>query len=613
MLTSIINTYRLNVEKYQRQLSAVQRRIYHIGTLRLLLFVVAVVMSIYFRHEGWQVVVLVIIVCLIPFIVLIKVHNRAFQAKDYLEQLLAINRNELAAIDYDISCFDDGSEFKDSAHAFTYDLDIFGKQSVFQYINRTSTFFGRACLADWMIRPLDCKAAIESRQEAVRELTPLLDWRQRFQALGNVYKGKISDGETLLQWVQSGTVFRRNRLLRKLTYLVPAINLILFLGGFFGWWSYNWLAFSFSCFVIANFALQKKISLFQLSYENKLAILSAYTRQIQEIETLNVKSAELVRLRDRLQSGQVKASVAIASLSKQMNTLNQRNNILMSVLLNGFLFWELRQVMCIEAWKERFGQVLPDWLDVIGRMDALSSLGTFAYNHPDYAYPVLTDCPFTLEASQMGHPLIPRNRCVRNDITMTSRPYFIIVTGANMAGKSTYLRTIGVNYVLACIGAPACCERMTLYPAHLMTSLRTTDSLNDNESYFFAELKRLKEIIDRLNAGEELFIILDEILKGTNSVDKQKGSLSLIKQFLSLQANGIIATHDLQLGTLAKLYPDHIRNYCFEATIADNELTFSYKMQPGIARNMNACFLMRKMGIFVDEENEKGSSLAKTR
>ena len=171
-----------------------------------------------------------------------------------------------------------------------------------------------------------------------------------------------------------------------------------------------------------------------------------------------------------------------------------------------------------------------------------------------------------------------------------------------MAGKSTYLRTVGVNYLLACMGAPVCAERMTFYPAHLVTSLRTTDSLNDNESYFFAELKRLKGIIDRLNAGEELFIILDEILKGTNSVDKQKGSLSLIKQFIRLQANGIIATHDLQLGTLAELYPNHIRNYRFEASISNNELTFSYRMQEGVAQNMNACFLMQKMGIYMEEE-----------
>ena len=201
----------------------------------------------------------------------------------------------------------------------------------------------------------------------------------------------------------------------------------------------------------------------------------------------------------------------------------------------------------------------------------------------------------------MGHPLMPVAQCVRNNASIPYQPYFIIITGANMAGKSTYLRTIGCNYVLACIGAPVCCESLKIYPAQLMTSLRTSDSLSNNESYFFAELKRLKQIIDRLNKKEEMFIILDEILKGTNSKDKQKGSFSLIKQLISLKANGIIATHDLVLGELAEYFPHEIKNYCFEADIQENELTFSYKLKEGIAQNMNACFLMGKMGLIIND------------
>ena len=197
---------------------------------------------------------------------------------------------------------------------------------------------------------------------------------------------------------------------------------------------------------------------------------------------------------------------------------------------------------------------------------------------------------------------MPPAQCVKNDALIPSRPYFLIITGANMAGKSTYLRTIGTNYLLACIGAPACCDALTLYPARLVTSLRTSDSLSDNESYFFAELKRLKRIIDMLNNGKELFIILDEILKGTNSTDKQKGSFDLIRQFMHLDTNGIIATHDLLLSRLAEQFPGNIRNYCFEADIKDNELTFSYRLREGTAQNMNACFLMKKMGIIIQED-----------
>ena len=195
---------------------------------------------------------------------------------------------------------------------------------------------------------------------------------------------------------------------------------------------------------------------------------------------------------------------------------------------------------------------------------------------------------------------MPREQCVTNDAEIPQRPYFLIITGANMAGKSTYLRTIGCNYILACIGAPVCCSSLEIYPAHLMTSLRTSDSLVHNESYFFAELKRLQQILDRLKSGEEMFIILDEILKGTNSMDKQKGSLALVKQLLQLKTNGIIATHDLLLGDLKQHFPDEISNYCFEADIQNDELTFSYKLREGIAQNMNACFLMQKMGINIE-------------
>jgi DNA mismatch repair ATPase MutS len=204
-----------------------------------------------------------------------------------------------------------------------------------------------------------------------------------------------------------------------------------------------------------------------------------------------------------------------------------------------------------------------------------------------------------MEGKDLGHPLLHRDLCVKNDISIKKRPWFLIITGANMAGKSTYLRTVGVNYLLALTGAPVCASELSVYPAQLITSLRTADSLVNHESYFFAELKRLKMIIDRLAEGKELFIILDEILKGTNSVDKQKGSLALMKQLISYKACGIIATHDLVLGTLEDEFPDQLKNYRFEADIKENELSFPYELREGIAQNMNACFLMKQMGITV--------------
>jgi DNA mismatch repair ATPase MutS len=285
-----------------------------------------------------------------------------------------------------------------------------------------------------------------------------------------------------------------------------------------------------------------------------------------------------------------------------MNALDQRNNILITALLNGLFFWELHQIIKVETWKDEYGSSMEQWTECIGLMDALCSLGTFAYNNPSFTYPIISPTAM-YKANGLKHPLMNREKCVSNDINMAGAPDFEIITGANMAGKSTYLRTVGINHLLGCMGMPVDAESMTFYPAHLVTSLRTNDSLNDNESYFFAELKRLKMIIDKLQSGEKLFIILDEILRGTNSADKQKGSYSFIKQLTLLGATGLIATHDLQLAHLKELFPEQINTQCFEADITNNELTFSYKLREGVAQNMNACFLMKKMGIKI-EENE---------
>lgn len=611
-IEEISATYRSIAEKAKQELNKVQLQIYRIGSLRLLLFIAGVAGIIYFWSEGWIVLVDIAFVTLLPFILLIRYHSRLFQRKEYLEKKIEVNEQELAALDYDTSAFDAGEEFIDPSHLYSYDLDVFGPHFLFQYINRTCTQLGKHRLSTWLNKHLEKKEDIVKRQDAVRELTPELKFRQHFRILGLLHKGKTADEEELKEWATSPSIFRTNLLLRALPPLVVVANIVciaLVIAGILSAGVYGTI---WTCFVIASFSFTSRISKVQAIYGKKLQILATYAVLLRHIDEQPMQADLLKEIKEEIGGEKRKASLSIHQLNKLMNELDQRNNAFMYAILNGLFFWELRQIMRIEAWKEQYAGDLPRWLVAIGQIDALNSLATFAYNHPDYTYPNLLDKtdihtenisesthPFRLSAKAMGHPLMHRDRCVRNDIGMEKRPFFIIITGANMAGKSTYLRTVGVNYLLACTGVPVCASQMELYPAQLITSLRTSDSLNDNESYFFAELKRLKLIIDKLKSGEELFIILDEILKGTNSMDKQKGSFALIKQFMALQANGIIATHDLLLGTLVELFPKDIRNYCFEADITNNELTFSYRMRPGIAQNMNACFLMKKMGIAV--------------
>lgn len=603
-LSQIIATYQRIIQETEVKLQDARKRIYYISVLRLILFVGSIIGAVVFWNDEWTYIFVCAVLPFALFVWLVKRHNYWFCRKDYLKKKIEINEQELRAIQYDFSDFDGGGEYADPSHLYTFDLDVFGEHSLFQYINRTSTPVGKQHLANWFNTHLEDKEAIGQRQEAVRELADDLEFRQQIRLLGLLYKGKATDIDEIKRWADSPSCYRKNALLRILPTTVSIINLICIILAFLDLLPASVPVGTFTCFIILNTVFSKGITKLQTTYGKKLQILSTYADQILLTEQKEMNSPVLQQLKAELSCGRNRtASQTVHQLSQLMNALDQRNNQLISIILNGLIFWELRQVMRIEEWKERHAGNLTRWIEAIGEIDAYCSLATFAYNHPEYTYPEISSQPFQLQAKAMGHPLMERNKCVRNGIDIDKRPCFIIITGANMAGKSTYLRTVGVNYLLACIGAPVWADSMKVYPARLITSLRTSDSLTDNESYFFAELKRLKLIIDKLKNGEELFIILDEILKGTNSMDKQKGSFALIKQFMNMNANGIIATHDLLLGTLIDSFPQNVRNYCFEADITNNELTFSYRMRDGVAQNMNACFLMKKMGIAVVDDS----------
>ena len=591
-------TERLSLTK--GQLQQVKKQIFRISMLRLALFIAGIAGVYFFFNQTTQ---LIVCICLtfFPLFILVKIHNRFFIRKEWLETQARIIQEELQALSGDYSSFEDGKEYTNPEHPYSFDLDIFGRRSLFQSINRTCTFFGKNRLAKWLQNHLHEKTSIEKRQEMVREISEHTLFREQFRVAGLVHHGQSSDGEKIQAWSQSPAQYLHAGWVKAFIWGVPVINSLLLITSLAGWTSFSWLGLSFGIFLVLSFGIIKRATYIQETYGKQLKSLNGYARLIALAKAENWKSAGMQELMERFNLNGQSPIQALQQLSKELDRLDLRNNQFLYVLLEGSIFFQLQEIVRIERWKVRYGQHISEWLETVGELDALCSLGTFAYNHPQYTYPELTEKPFCFLATQMGHPLMPASQCVKNDATIPSRPFFLIITGANMAGKSTYLRTIGVNYLLACIGAPVCCERLKLYPNQLITSLRTSDSLSDNESYFFAELKRLKRIIDLLNQGQQLFIILDEILKGTNSMDKQKGSFDLIRQFMQLKANGIIATHDLLLGSLIKQFPEEIRNYCFEADIKENELTFSYKLREGVAQNMNACFLMKKMGIILQE------------
>lgn len=333
------------------------------------------------------------------------------------------------------------------------------------------------------------------------------------------------------------------------------------------------------------------------TFNKKNRQIGTYAQLFKLIENTPFKSAILQKLHSVI-CEPLEASKVVAKLDTYYRNLDVAFTPALFIL-NPLLLLNVRYALKINKWMHHHAvKDTQKWFDVMATFDALISLGTLAFNNPDYIFPETVSETFRLEAQEMGHPLILREKCIKNDVIISGVPYFMIITGANMAGKSTYLRTIGVNHLLASIGLPVFARNFVFTPGKLLTNLRTADSLVNSESYFFAELKRLKMIIERLKTQEEgLFVILDEILKGTNSEDKQKGSFALMRRFVKLGGNGIIATHDLALGALETEFPQAIRNYHFDADISNDTLSFTYQIHEGVARNMNASFLMKNMGI----------------
>ena len=595
-MDAIIYFYKTQIDSFIEKKETLKKRIHLIGTVRLLLFVGALITAYFCLDLKLFILLGILMAFAVPFIVLMIYHTKMFYQKEYAEAMIQLNNNELKGIDNDFSTFDGATESTDSHHSFSTDMDLFGTPSLFQSVNRTVTKPGKTFLIDLFTKPLDNKQAIINRQQAIQELAGKTCFRQHFYVTGKIGENNIEGVERLHSVVTQTTHFSQN-LLRKINiWIVPLLWIVVIWGGVAGVFPLSIIGVMFAfAFLLANID-SRRIHKMHKSAEKIEQFLLTYSQLIKIIEMESFDSELLKSNQSLLETNGRRASGAIRNLSKIIGALDQRYS-LAGIIFNLLYLRDMRKTMQLGKWVRTYGEKIDGWLQSLACIDAMCSLGGFAFNHPDYTYPEITDNYFEMKGKALGHPLIHRNLCVRNDLQIASSPFFLVVTGANMAGKSTYLRTIGVNFLLACIGLPVCAESLTVYPAHLVTSLRTADSLTANESYFFAELKRLKMIIDRLNEGEKLFILLDEILKGTNSEDKQKGSLALMKQLIGKKACGIIATHDLLLGTLVQEFPEEIKNYRFEADIIGDELTFSYRLREGIAQNMNACFLMEKMGI----------------
>ncbi len=591
----LIEHYTQLAAQYQAQIKSVSRKIILSGWIRLFVFLLLFVVPIYIYDFSQIASIALFISFAFSFGVLIKRFNKFKRLKAEFELMRDLNLNEVKAQQGDWSSFESGKEFIDPAHDYSHDLDMFGSGSFFQYINRTSTSEGELTLKNKITSPHIASEDIITEQEAIKELSTKLDFRQHFYAKGKILEETPADIQKIKDFKNYDYFLKsKGRFFKILIIVLPWLFMISLALTFFGLSStVPTMLFLFNLAFIGTHL--KALNKVNQRFTSLTALLQKYAVLTDLVAHENFSSTKLLQLQNSLSEDNEKASAIINKLSGYMSQFDQRNGMIAGVLLNGILLWDFKYVGKIEKWLSTYNQKIEQWLYAVHQIDALNSMAGYTYNHPNFVFPEPHQ-NIMLKATALGHPLLNRKERVCNDYDFEDS-IFSLITGANMSGKSTFLRTVGLNMVLARSGMPVCGTSMVFKPIPMITNMRTTDSLTKHESYFYAELKKLQYIIERLKNGNDVFIILDEILKGTNSKDKTYGSMELIKHLLSLNAHGMIATHDIELGVLQDSTKGKIVNRCFEVENKDNQLIFDYKLHSGVTQNHNATFLMKQMGI----------------
>jgi len=582
--------YTTEKQSFEKELAILKKKLATSSTLRLIVFL-SIAFGIYFFFGETKIIAVITVIGIVLFLYLISKHTDLLYKKDLAKSLIEINTTEINVLNRDYDGLDEGNEFTEPTHFYSYDIDLFGRGSFFQYINRTVTHEGKIELAKNLTENEIIN--IENKQEAIKELAQTPKWRQHFSAIASLVKVQ-HPAQVIVDWIHNyKTVFPK--FLSFLPLIVSLVSLLLIVLAVFNLISGQFVVIWFFIGLGISGRYLKKVNKIYEDASKAKDTFKQYHKLLHEIETSTFTSQILKEKQKDIQTESHKASLIFAKFSKTLDALDQRNNLIIAILGNAFLLRDVHEAYKIEIWIEKYRNNIENWFEVISFFDAQNSLSNVAFNHPNYVFPEInTNNKAVIEAQNLGHPLLKEAQRIDNNYTIKNQQFFII-TGANMAGKSTFLRTVSLSIVMANIGLPVCAESFIYNPIKLITSMRTSDSLADDESYFFSELKRLKFIVEEIES-ENYFIILDEILKGTNSTDKAIGSKKFVQKLVASNSTGIIATHDLSLCEIEKELSE-IENYYFDAEIINDELHFDYKLKEGICKNMNASFLLKKMEI----------------
>ena len=586
--------YQKQIDHYTARLKQIKKRRNLITLAKLLTFGYMIFLIYLLINHSTQPLLLLGIGAILVFIFLTLWDSQIIYRQHLIEELLRINTLESDYLAGNFSALDQGERFNDPAHPYAHDLDLFGEDSLFQHLNRTVTFSGTQKLVSWLLSLSKDPEVIHSRQQAAEELCAEPEWCQHFRAAGALHPTQALDAVILKSGPTESPFFSKHSTVRLILWIANTIVIV-------SWavTSFTPLPFSLVLSLLQLSALAlyiKKINAYHQRLNLFLKTISNYLPLVRLIHDQSFRSPYLQKIRHSLFTPESNSLQALTQHHRIQNSLDQRGNIVIAFILNGLYLKDFHTLLRLDHWRKKYGPDIETWTDVLSEADALISMANYRFNHPAYCLPVICQDRL-LDTEEIGHPLLKSERNVTNDFSIRSLHQIAIVTGANMAGKSTFLRTIGVNLILAQSGNVVCSRYFAFQPMTLFTSMRTTDSLSKDTSYFHAELLRLQQLVNIAQQEDKVFIILDEMLKGTNSVDKLNGSLAFLKRILSYPISGLVATHDLALGELADDFPEHFFNVCFEIVHSGSQITYDYKLHPGISSNMNASILLKQMGL----------------
>jgi len=594
----LLNDYQNNADQQQQQIAALKKRLNQIAFSRLGLFIAEILLIALMISQGFSSTIVVLMVLpVLLFMMLVRRQTAVQESLLYAEQLLWVYQNEISHLVQRKNNYPDGHQYEDEQHHYASDLDIYGQGSLYSYINRCHTRLGMDTLAANLGTP-NQQQAISQRQEAVKELESHIAQTFHFRAaLQSHQPDQLRIIRTkLLHQLPDQLKFTRKGLLRVYIRVVPFLMMgLLLLGYIYGGLTWRVFGLAALCNVMLTLSQLKHINQVYYGFTGSSSLLNAFSGTIKWTEDISWKSSYIIKLFGTNKNEQ-NVSVQIKQLAKIIQAFDARLNFLLAGFLNVFLLWDLRCSVNLANWHDQASEGVLQGLDRVGFFEELISLATLSYNEPEWTWPVIAS-QFRCQAVSLGHPLIPEDKRVANDFNLQHSPTVDVVTGSNMAGKSTFLRTLGINMVLAFAGAPVCASEMSVSIFRLLSYMRIKDSLNDQTSTFKAELNRLKMILDAILVEPDSLVLIDEMLRGTNSKDKYLGSKVFIEKLMEQHTPALFATHDLQLSEMKADHPEQLRNYHFDIQIAEGEMKFDYKLKHGPCTTFNAALLLKEIGL----------------